>query len=285
VSLQPQPAFAIPEETRRVAHAAFPKGTLCIRIADELGSIYDDDQFASLFPTRGQPATSPARLAMASVLQYIEGLSDRQAAEAVRGRIDWKYALGLELTDPGFDHTVKSEFRSRLVQGQAELLLLDTRLDRCRELELIRQRGRQRTDSTHVLAAVRVLNRLERVGETMRAALNDLAVMAPDWLQALAPAEWYSRYGRRVENYHLPKTDAAREELARVIAADGERLLAAVDAATDQPELAQLPTVVTLRRVWAEQYTGEPGQLRWRAVKDMPSPAGLISSPYDTDAR
>src|SRR5262249_29742253 len=112
VSLQPQAAFAIPEQTRRVAHAAFPKGTLCIPIADELGSIYDDDQFASLFPTRGQPAASPARLAMASVLQYIEGLSDRQAAEAVRGRIDWKYALGLELTDPGFDHTVLSEFRS-----------------------------------------------------------------------------------------------------------------------------------------------------------------------------
>jgi transposase len=256
VSLQPQPAFAIPEETRRVAHAAFPKGTLCIRIAGELGSIYDDDQFASLFPTRGQPAASPARLAMASVLQYIEGLSDRQAAEALRGRIDWKYALGLKLTDPGFDHTVLSEFRSRLLHSQAELLLLDTLLDRCRELELIRQRGRQRTDLTHVLAAVRVLNRLERVGETMRAALNDLAVLAPDWLQALAPAEWYPRYGRRVENYHLPKTDAAREELARVTAADGERLLAAVDAATDQPELAQLPTVVTLRRVWAEQYTG-----------------------------
>jgi transposase len=119
----------------------------------------------------------------------------------------------------------------------------------------------------------------------MRAALNDLAVMAPEWLQALAPPEWYRRYGRRVENYRLPKTDAAREELARVIAAHGERLLAAVDAATDQPELAQLPSVATLRRVWAEQYTGEPGQLRWREVKDMPSPAGLISSPYDTDAR
>jgi transposase len=119
----------------------------------------------------------------------------------------------------------------------------------------------------------------------MRAALNDLAVMAPDWLQALAPAEWYRRYGRRVENYHLPTTDAAREDLARVIAADGEKLLAAVDAATDQPLLMQIPTVMTLRRVGAEQYTGAPGQLRWREVKDMPSPAGLISSPYDTDAR
>jgi transposase len=150
VSLHPQPDFAIPEETRRVAHAAFPKGTLGLRIADELGRLYRDDQFADLFPTRGQPAASPARLALVSVLQYVESLSDRQAADAVRGRIDWKYALGLELTDPGFDHTVLSEFRSRLVNGQAELLLLDTLLNRCRELGLIRERGRQRTDSTHV---------------------------------------------------------------------------------------------------------------------------------------
>jgi transposase len=285
MSLRPQPPCSIPEETYRVAHAAFPKGTLCLRIADDLGDLYRDDQFAELFPTRGQPAASPARPAWVTVLQYVEGLSDRQAAEAVRGRIDWKYALALELTDPGFNHTVLSEFRSRLVKGQTERKILDTLVDQLSELGLIHQRGRQRTDSTHVLAAVRVLNRLERVGETMRAALNDLAVIAPEWLQALAPPEWYPRYGRRVENYHLPKTDAAREELARVIAADGERLLAAVDAATDQPVLAQIPTVLTLRRVWAEQYVGPPGQLRWREVKDMPSPAELISSPYDPEAR
>lgn len=285
MSLRPRPDAALPDETRRVALAAFPKGTLALRIAEGLGPLYDDDQFADLFPTRGQPAASPARLALASVLQFVEGLSDRQAADAVRGRIDWKYALRLELTDPGFDHTVLSEFRSRLVHGQAEQQLLDTLLDRCRELGLIRERGRQRTDSTHVLAAVRTLNRLERVGETLRAALNELAVIAPDWLRALAPPDWYGRYARRVENYQLPKADAARQELARVIAADGEWLLAAVEAASDQPELTQVPAVVTLRRVWAEQYTGEPGQLHWREVKDMPSPAGLISSPYDTEAR
>ncbi|HME90503.1 MAG TPA: transposase, partial [Myxococcaceae bacterium] len=208
MSLRPQPPFAIPEETRRVAQAAFPKGTLCLRIADELGDLYRDDQFAELFPTRGQPAASPARLAWVSVFQYIEGLSDRQAAEAVRGRIDWKYALALELTDPGFTHTVLSEFRSRLVNSQAQRQIRDTLLDQLKELGLIHERGRQRTDSTHVLAAVRVLNRLERVGETLRAALNDLAVMAPEWLQALVPPEWYPRYGKRVENYHLPKTDA-----------------------------------------------------------------------------
>ena len=95
MSLRPQPTGSIPEETQRVAHAAFSKGTLCLRIADELGGLYRDDQFAELFPTRGRPAASPARLALASVLQYVEGLSDRQTADAVRGRIDWKYALGL----------------------------------------------------------------------------------------------------------------------------------------------------------------------------------------------
>ena len=284
MSLHSQPAYLIPDETRRVAHAAFPKGALCLRLVETLGQLYHDDQFTALFPARGQPAASPARLALALVLQYVEGLSDRQAADAVRGRIDWKYALGLELTDPGFDHTVLSEFRARLVHSESDRLLLDILLNRLRDAGLIKPRGRQRTDSTHVLAAVRTLNRLERVGETMRAALNELAIMAPDWLRKLAPPEWYERYARRVENYALPKTDAARQELAGVIASDGERLLAAIDAAADQPLLAKAPAVLTLRRVWDEQYTGSPGQLRWREVKDMPSPAGLISSPYDTEA-
>src|SRR2546421_5264456 len=158
MSLRPQPPHSIPDETQRVAHAAFPKGTLCLRIADELGPLYRDDQFAELFPTRGQPAASPARLATASVLQYVEGLSDRQTADAVRGRIDWKYALGLELTDPGFDHTVLSEFRCRLVAGNSEQVLLDTMLTLFKERGWLKARGKQRTDSTHVLAKIRALN-------------------------------------------------------------------------------------------------------------------------------
>jgi transposase len=286
MSLHPEDPSAPPEETRRVARAAFPKSTLCLTIADALGPIYRDGQFAGLFSRRGQPALAPARLALATVLQFLEGLSDRQAADAVRGRIDWKYALGLALTDPGFDHTVLSEFRARLVAGKAEQLLLDALLDRLRQTKLLKPRGRQRTDSTHVLAAVRGLNRLERVGETLRAALNEVAARAPAWLQALAPVAWYERYGRRVENYHLPKTEAAREELAAAIGADGRRLLAAIDAArTDQPRLAELPAVQILRRVWDEQYVDEAGQLRWRATKAMPSPAGLIASPYDPAAQ
>jgi transposase len=285
MSLHPQATYPIPEETQRVARAAFPRGNIYMQVADRLGTLYHDTQFAALFPTRGQPAEAPARLALATVLQFAEGLSDRQAADAVRSRIDWKYVLGLDLTDPGFHHTVLSEFRTRLVAGKAEHLLLDTLLTLARTQGLLKTRGRQRTDSTHVLAAIRVLNRLERVGETLRTALNSLAVVAPAWVQALAPPEWYERYAHRVENYQMPKTDAARKALAAVIGTDGQVLLQAIDAAIEQPSLGEVPAVQTLRRVWAEQYVEVHGTLNWREVKDMPSPAALIASPYDPEAR
>src|SRR5215216_5449016 len=138
MSLHPQATYPIPEDTQRVARAAFPRGNIYMQVADRLGTLYHDTQFAALFPTRGQPAEAPARLALVTVLQFIEGLSDRRAADAVRGRIDWKYALGLALTDAGFDHTVLSEFRTRLVKGRAEQGLLDTLLERVQEAGLLK---------------------------------------------------------------------------------------------------------------------------------------------------
>jgi transposase len=285
MSLHAQEVPPVPEETIRVAHAAFPRGNVYMRMRDELGTIYNDHLFAHLFPARGQPAEAPWRLALTTVMQFAEGLSDRQAADAVRSRIDWKYALSLELTDAGFDHTVLSEFRTRLVTGQAVQLLLETLLSQLRARGLLKARGRQRTDSTHVLAAIRVLNRLELVGETLRHALNSLAVAAPDWLRAHVPPEWFDRYGTRVENYHLPNTTAAREALAATIGADGRRLLQAVEAATDLPWLQQVHAVKTLRQVWAEQYTDPPGPPRWREVKERVASAELIASPYDPEAR
>lgn len=125
MSLQPQAMYLVPDETVRVAHAAFPKGTLYLHIYDTLGTIYQDRDFAALFPRLGQPAASLMRLALVSILQFAEGLSDRQAADAVRGRIDWKYLLCLGLTDPGFDFSLLSEFRARLLAGGADQLLLD----------------------------------------------------------------------------------------------------------------------------------------------------------------
>lgn len=285
MSLQPCSVFEIPPETRRVACAAFPRGTFCMAIADALGPLYSDAQFADLFPACGQPAEAPGRLAWVTVLQFVENLSDRAAADAVRGRLDWKYLLGLELTDPGFDRSVLSEFRTRLTAGEAEQRLLDTLLTQLQTQGLLKARGRQRTDSTHVLAAVRTLNRLERVGETLRAALNAVATAAPDWLRALAPTDWYERYGPRVENYRLPKAESARQALAAEIGADGQWLLDAIAAAGDGHGLGKLPAVETLRRVWEEQYRKVEGAVVWRAVADMPAPATLVDSPYDTQAR
>jgi transposase len=154
VSLKPQPIGPVPEETARVARAAFPKGNTLMRVRDELGAIFEDEDFAELFPRRGQPAMAPWRLALATVMQFAQGLSDRQAADAVRGRIDCKYALSLELEDPGFDFSVLSEFRSRLLEeeGAAERLLLEKLLAGCKDRGLLKVRGKQRTDSTHVLA-------------------------------------------------------------------------------------------------------------------------------------
>src|SRR3954454_18645499 len=186
----------------------------------------------------GQPGLTPWRLALVTVFQFLEHLSGRQAADAVRARIDWKYALGLELTDPGFHFSVLGEFRDRLVAGGAEHLLLDTMLERFKARGLVKARGKQRTDSTHVLAAVRDLSFLELVAETLRAALDDVAAVAPDWLRAGAKPGWCERYGRRVEDYRLPKSREERDTLALEVGADGFVLLDALDA-PDAPAAAR----------------------------------------------
>lgn len=284
MSLQPQLVYLVPEETARVARSAFPHGNVSLRLYDTLGTIFRDHDFAALFSSTGQPAESPVRVALATILQFAEGLSDRQAADAVRSRIDWKYLLCLELTDPGFDHTVLSEFRSRLLEGEAETLLFDTLLREFRELDLLKPRGKQRTDSTHVVAAIRALNRLECVGETMRHALNILAVAAPDFLLAHSQAEWVDRYGPRLEDYRLPESQAGRQAYADVIGADGLLLLTAIYAPTAPVWLRELPAVQTLRQVWVQNYTWVDGHLGWRDANTIPPAELFISSPYDPEA-
>lgn len=297
MSLNPRTNYPIPEDTQRVARAAFPKGNLYVRMRDELGELYQDASFAELFPGRGQRAESPGRLAWVTVMQFSEGLSDRQAAEAVRARIDWKYVLGLELDDPGFDHSVLSEFRERLVAGEKEQLLLDELLRRLKELKLLKGRGQQRTDSTHILGAVRQLNRIEIVGETMRQALNELSEFAPEWMKGIAQPEWFTRYGRRFEQMRLPKEQAEREALLVTIGEDGAFLLEAVRAATESPEhsaeveqMRELPGVEFLRRMWIQQYWTEiqedgRAHLRLRGDDNQPPGALRLHSPYDEDVR
>ncbi|MFD8780651.1 IS1182 family transposase [Streptomyces sp. NPDC059916] len=285
MSLRPVSALSVPEATTRVARAAFRKGCLAMRIRDELGPLFEDEQFARAFPRRGGPAWSPGQLAMVSVLQFAEGLTDRQAADAVRGRIDVKYALGLELDDPGFDFSVLSEFRDRLIAHGLEELVLDRLLERVSELGLLRAGGRQRTDSTHVLAQVRTLNRMEFVGETLRAALETLAVAAPGWLRQTAAPEWFERYGKRIDSFRFPKGADARQQWALTVGEDGFALLEALYAPGASVWLREIEAVQVLRIAWVQQYHRDEKGVRWREGKDLPPGRLRLSSPYDTDAR
>jgi transposase len=285
--LIPKKPNQIPDETKRVARTAFPKGNMYMDLRDELGAIYEDEQFAHMFVWRGRPAESPGLLALVTVMQFAEGLTDRQAAEAVRSRIDWKYALGLELTDTGFAHSALSEFRDRLVDGGEEAHLLDEMLAQLQERGWVKARGKQRTDSTHVLAIIRSLNRVELVGETMRRALNDLASVAPDWLVSQVDGDWFGLYGPRFEAYRLPKEKAEREALMLRIGQDGMRLLRAVYDETAPDWLWEIPSVQILRQVWVQQYYEEEEKLYLRTKKAyrLPPSRRLIVSPYDPEAR
>jgi len=214
-------------------------------------------------------------------------LTDRQVAEAVRGRIDLKYALGLELTDPGFDYSVLSEYRDRLIAGGVESDLLDDMLEKFQERGWLKARGRQRTDSTYILAAIRKLNRLECVGETMRCALNDLAIVTPDWLLEQVTPDWFDLYGPRFEQYRLPKEKAERQALGERIGADGYQLLSAIYADDTPAWLREVPAVQILRQVWVQQYYLEADRVRWRTKEEegLPPNKLLIQSPYDPQAR
>jgi transposase len=186
-----------------------------MRWRDVLGVLFEDGQFADLFAARGRPAESPGRLAVISVLQFAEGLTDRQAADAVRLRVDWKYLLGLELDDQGFDASVLTEFRARLADsGRAEALVFDRVLDLLVQADMVAGGGRQRTDSTSVLGQLRALDRLELVGEVLRAALE--AATARGGRAAGAGGDHRARRGRVLRSltpaehagaYQLPAGD------------------------------------------------------------------------------
>lgn len=285
MSMQPKGSGEIPAETVRVARAAFPKGSLAIRVRDELGPLFTDEEFADLFPARGKPAWSPGRLAVVLVLQFVEGLTDRQAAEAVRARIDFKYALGLELGDPGFDYSVLSEFRDRLITADAGRQVLDGILAAARERGLLKTAGRARTDATHVQSAARALNWLEHVAETLRSALNALAQAAPDWLAEVAEPDWFKHYATRAEDSRFPQARSKREEVGRRIGADGMHLLMAVTSPETDGRLRVLPEVETLRKVWIQHFHLVEGEVVRRAPKDRPPGALRLVNPYDIEAR
>jgi len=296
MSLRLSPREPVPEETAQVAHAAFPHGNLSVTLRDTLGTIFSDADFAALFPPCGHPALAPWRLALVTIMQFRETLADRHAAAAVRARLDWQYLLGLTLTDPGFHFSALSAFRDRLVAGEAEELLLEQLLRHCQACGILRAHGQQRPDATHVWAAIRVLNRLELLGETLRAPLNDLATVALDWLREIAPPPWYERYGKRIADTRLSQVEAAREVYAHQVGEEGFALLDAFEAPEVPSELRQRARVVTLRQLWQHHFERQPpalrstdgpcpGHVRVKPARELPPAADSLESPYDLDAR
>jgi transposase len=284
MSLHAQPLEPIPELTSRIARASFPKGTLAMHLRDALGPIYEDADFAQLFPRRGRAAEAPWRLAMVTVLQALENLSDRQAAEMVRGRLDWKYALSLPLDDEGFDASILPDFRQRLLEHGAQDLLLEPILRVCCEHGWLKAGGKQRTDSTFVLANVRRLSSLESVGESLRATLNKLAEVAPDWLLGVISPDWFDRYVHRFELQRFPKGQQAQDILRRQVGEESWHLLQAAMNEQTPPCVRDCPRVLLLQQVWNQHFERIDGVVHWR---DSPLVlnAERVISPYETEAR
>ena len=240
-----------------------------------------------MYPRLGQPAASPARLALVTVMQFMEDLPDREAAEAVRARIDWKYLLGLELNDAGFHYSVLSEFRQRLLEHGLEDKLLRKVLASCQAAGLLEGKSKQRTDSSIVLANIRILNRVQLVSETMRRTLDDIAQVAPEWLQPLIQEAWGKRYSRVLDSRRIRKSKKKREELAQLIGEDGYYLLQAIGGKHAPLEVQQLHSVTVLRAVWVQQYYCHADEIEWRTKKrhGVPPSSKMIASPDDVEAR
>ncbi len=286
MSLQPAPCPVLPEATAKVAKAAFKrKGNIYLTIGDQLDSLFADVDFAPLYAADGKPALSPNLLALVTVFQFMENLPDRDAADAVRSRIDWKYALHLALDDMGFDASVLSEFRQRLAAHGMAQAMFDQLLERFKTLGWLHAGGKQRTDATYVLGATQLLNRLQLVAETMRLALEALADYRPDWLRQIALPHWYERYSLRLTDFRLPRTKEKQEALAMDIGRDGFHLLQALTRQDVPSQAASLPAVQVLAQVWQQQFEQDDQGPHWRRPASQPPAGQLISTPHDPAVR
>lgn len=270
----------------QVARTSNPGGTTAIWVRDRLDGLWCDEDFADWYPRDGRPGLSPAQLATVCVLQFLLGLSDRQAAEAVRCRIDFKYAMAMELDDPGFHHSVLADFRDRLAEGDRADRLLDLALARLKGAGLVRERTAQRTDSTHVLAAVRDLTRLELITEAVRAALEEVAGTFPHLLDELVDEDWGRRYSRVVrlgKNPTKPKT--------RILATGNDAVRLLEHLYRHGVDRTSGPRIQALRQIMVQNYHRDAvGHLRWRTAETeggpgLPPSSRAVVSPYDTSAR
>lgn len=271
----------IPEDTATLGRKLLKANSRYRVIGDHLPEIVCDEDFADIYAPTGRNAVSPALLSMVTIFQFLEDVPDREAAEMVVIRVDWKYALHLPLDYAGFHPTDLCNFRKRLVENEQEALVFDSMLKKVKALGFLKKKGKQRTDSTHVLAVVQKLSRLELVTETMRVALRAIQRAHEGWYQQVIPATFAEVYAETRQDYRL--SDTERQAALRQTGADGFWLLDLIDR-DGPPDIQTLAEVETLRMVWEQQYERVEGQVTERKTMIV-SCKELIVSPHETEAR
>jgi transposase len=271
----------IPPDTAELGCKLLPATDPYRVIGEQLSNIVRDEDFAGLYEPTGREAVWPAMLALVTVFQFQEDLPDREAAEMAARRIDWKYALHVPLDYLGFHFTDLHNFRQRLLDNEQEALVFDALLGKIQACGFLKKRGKQRTDSTHVVGVVQKLARLELVTETMRVTLREVKAVDEAWGTRVLPAALCETYLERRRDYRL--SDAERQTALRKTGQDGFWLIEQIDR--DAPRtIRELDTVQTLRTIWKQQYERSAGQVTPRE-KMIVNAKELIISPHETEAR
>jgi transposase len=250
--IQSTPFPPLPRDTARAAEAAFGKGNIYLVIGDQVERLLAGGDLADLATQAEKSASTRTILALVTAFQYAENLPDRRAAEAVRTRTDWKYALHLPLDGPGFDRSELCEFRKQLLLDPVAQQGFQHMLDRLAELGLWRNKNHQRVEVVEVLTAVCLVSRLERLAEAMRITLEALATRQPEWLRTVTLPHWYERYNQVFSMSLLPHSKKEQEDLAQAIGMDARYLHEKIEGS--QTALALLPEVQSLRRELQQQF-------------------------------
>lgn len=280
--LKIRPPWPMPEEMRRIGENLLERDDPFRLIGEQLFERLNEEEFADLYSSEGKPGISPVILAFVSVFQFMEKLADRQAAQALRMRLDWKYALHLPLDYAGFDYSVLSEFRDRLLGGQAEGRVFEKLVEQIRGLGLIKERGKQRTDSIAMLTKVRRLCRVETVVETLRLALVAIVKTDREWSEEVIPPSWEEKYGARFVRQRY--SDREWKDYEEHIGEEGQWLLQRLEKGGAPAELQNLPEVQVLKTVWTQQFREEAGQMVYTDLKKYDGRT-QIQSPHDPEAR
>ena len=280
--LKIQSPWPMPEETGRIGKKLLEENDPYRLIGEQIFEKWEEGEFADLYSSEGKPGYSPVILAFVSIFQFMERLADRQAAQALRMRLDWKYALHLPLEDAGFDFSVLSEFRDRLIDGQAEKRVFEKLVEEIRAMGLIKERGKQRSDSIAMLVKVRRLSRIEMVVETLRLAVVALVTAHREWCEEIIPPSWEEKYGERFVRQRYSEKEW--QEYETNIGNDGEWLLKRLTEGGAPAGLKDLPEVQILKTVWAQQFREETGQMVYKDLKKYDGHT-QIQTPHDPEAR